>query len=142
MKKVILSAILFLTFGFFIVFKRQSDIQNMKSVTVLSELPENIQKIPENKYKDGKYIGNSADAYYGRVQVGAVISQGKITEVNILKYPDERQNSTRLNKDALPQLQKSAITIQNANVDCVSGASLTCAAFQESLANILAQAKI
>lgn len=92
-------------------------------------------------YRDGRYTGKLADAYYGNVQVGVMVTGGKLVEVTFLKYPDQQQNSTRLNKDAIPRLNQEAIAVQSANVDSVTGASLTSAAFIESLSAALAQAK-
>ena len=91
-------------------------------------------------YKDGTYIGNSADAYYGSVQVKAIISGGKITDVQFLNYPQDRRTSQQINSQAMPYLTSEAIAAQSANVDMVSGASETSQAFQKSLASALSQA--
>lgn len=92
-------------------------------------------------YADGKYIGNSADAYYGNVQVKAVISGGQITDVIFLDYPQDMMHSVLINSYAMPILKSEAIKSQNAQVDTVSGATETSGAFRESLASALAQAK-
>lgn len=94
------------------------------------------------KYKNGSYTGNVVDAYYGNVQVKAIISGGKITDVQFLDHPQSRSTSVRINSRAMPYLTSEAITIQDSNVDTVSGASFTSAAFRESLASALSQAKI
>lgn len=93
------------------------------------------------KYKNGNYKGDSIDAYYGNVQVLAVISGGKITDVQFLDYPKGRQTSVRINERAMPYLTSEAIVAQNSNVDTVSGASFTSAAFRKSLASALVKAK-
>lgn len=92
------------------------------------------------KYKDGTYTGSVADAYYGNLQVKAVISGGKITDVQFLQYPNDRGNSIRVNTQAMPYLKAEAIQIQDSNVDTVSGASYSSKAFRESLASALKQA--
>ncbi len=92
-------------------------------------------------YRSGEYIGSVADAYYGNVQVKVVVSGGKIADVQFLNYPQDRNNSIRINTYAMPILTSEAIQAQNANVDAVSGATATSAAFNESLAFALAQAK-
>ncbi|MFA6300965.1 MAG: FMN-binding protein [Candidatus Paceibacterota bacterium] len=94
------------------------------------------------KYKNGSYTGTAVDAYYGNVQVKAVIAGGKITDVQFLDYPQDRQNSVRINSYAMPRLTSEAISIQDSNVDTVSGASFTSAAFRESLSSALSQAMI
>lgn len=92
-------------------------------------------------YKDGTYIGNVADAYYGNVQVKIDITGGKIADVIFLQYPNDRQTSVEINNQAMPYLKSEAIQAQNASVDGVSGATETSQAFIESLASALAQAK-
>lgn len=96
---------------------------------------------PTGKYKDGSYKGDSIDAYYGNVQVLAVISGGKIKDVQFLDYPKGRQTSVRINERAMPYLTSEAIVAQDSNVDTVSGASFTSAAFRKSLASALVKAK-
>ncbi len=93
------------------------------------------------QYKNGAYTGNVADAYYGNVQVKAVISGGRISDVQFLQYPSDRQHSLELSNYAMPVLTQEAIQIQNSNVDIVSGATETSLAFRDSLASALSQAK-
>jgi len=92
-------------------------------------------------FKDGTYTGSVADAYYGNVQVQAVISGGKITDVIFLQYPNDRRNSIAINTQAMPYLTQEAIAVQNAQVDTISGATQTSRAFRESLQSALDQAK-
>lgn len=92
-------------------------------------------------YKDGTYTGPEVDAQYGLVQVKAVIQNGKIINVQFLEYPNDRRTSIRINNVAVPDLQQEAIQAQNANVDLITGATLTSEAFQMSLQVALNQAK-
>ena len=92
------------------------------------------------KYKNGTYTGPVADAYYGNVQVKVTISGGKITDVTFLDYPHDRNTSQQINSQAMPYLKQEAIQAQSANVSGVSGASLTSAAFEQSLSGALSQA--
>jgi len=96
---------------------------------------------PAGLYTDGTYIGGVADAYYGNVQVQAVISGGKITDVQFLQYPNTHSTSVYINSQAMPYLKQEAIAAQSANVNIVSGATDTSMAFQQSLASALTQAK-
>ena len=96
---------------------------------------------PTGQYADGSYTGAAADAFYGTVQIQAVISGGKLVTVNFLQYPNDRSNSVRINSRAIPALQQEAIQAQSASVSGVSGASYTSAAFKQSLGDALAQAK-
>ncbi len=96
---------------------------------------------PTGQYKDGTYTGSAADAYYGTVQVAAVISGGKITDVKFLQYPDTHSTSVFINQQAMPYLTQEAVQAQSANVNIVSGATETSMAFQKSLGSALVQAK-
>ncbi len=92
------------------------------------------------KYTDGTYTGNVEDAFYGNVQVQAVIKDGKIVDVIFLQHPSERDRSVLVNAYAMPLLKAQAVAAQNANVDGVSGASATSGAFVQSLQSALDQA--
>lgn len=94
------------------------------------------------QYKDGSYTGSVADAYYGNIQVKAIISGGKIVDVQFLQYPNDRGTSIEINSQAMPFLKQEAIAAQSANVDTVSGASDSSMAFRQSLADALSQAKL
>jgi uncharacterized protein with FMN-binding domain len=92
-------------------------------------------------YRDGTFQGVSANAYYGRVQVDALIQSGHLVKVDILDYPSDRRTSRSINSRALPELQQEAIQAQSANIDAVSGATLSSGAFVQSLDSALQQAK-
>lgn len=92
-------------------------------------------------YKNGTFIGQAVDAYYGMVQVRAVISGGKLTDVTWLQYPNDRETSRMISSQAMPLLTEQAIQAQSANVDGVSGATDTSGAFKVSLSDALSQAK-
>ncbi|HVU75587.1 MAG TPA: FMN-binding protein [Candidatus Paceibacterota bacterium] len=96
---------------------------------------------PQGQYADGTYTGSPANAYYGTVQVQAVVSGGKLASVSFLQYPNDRSTSRYINSQAMPYLIQEAISAQSANVNTVSGASDTSGAFRESLGSALAQAK-
>ena len=92
-------------------------------------------------FKDGSYTGSVADAQWGYIQVKAVISGGKITDVQFLQYPNEREYSVQVNSIADPQLTQEAIQSQSAQVDVVTGATDTSYAFMQSLGDALSQAQ-
>jgi uncharacterized protein with FMN-binding domain len=92
-------------------------------------------------YRDGEYTGPVVDAYFGNVQVKAVIRGGQIADVTFLDYPHHRRTSVRINDYAMPYLTTEAIQAQSARVDVISGATLTSEAFAESLQSALGQAK-
>lgn len=101
----------------------------------------NTPGTPGSLYKDGSYTGSVADAQWGYIQVKAIISNGKITDVQFLQYPNERDRSIMINSYADPQLTSEAIAAQSANVDAITGATDTSQAFIQSLSDALSQAK-
>ena len=97
-------------------------------------------KPPGHGFADGTYTGPVADAYYGLVQVQASTQGGRLTALKILKYPNDRRTSISINRQALPMLRDEAISAQSANVDIISGATLTSRAFIQSLGGALKKA--
>lgn len=95
----------------------------------------------QGKYKDGTYTGSVEDVYYGNIEVKTIISNGNIVDIAFLQYPKGRDNSQKINARAMPILISEAISIQDSNVDTVTGATQTSKGFRNSLADALAQAK-
>jgi uncharacterized protein with FMN-binding domain len=93
-------------------------------------------------YKNGTFIGDVVDAFYGNIQVQAVVQNGKITDVQFLQYPKDRSTSVKINQQAMPILTSEAIQVQSANVNIVSGATYSSQAFAQSLQSALVKAKI
>ena len=93
------------------------------------------------QFKDGTYAGNSVNVFFGNVQVSAVISGGKLSAVHFLQYPNTHSVSVFINQQAMPYLKSEAIQAQSANVNIISGATLTSEGFQASLSSALNQAK-
>ncbi len=97
-------------------------------------------KLAAGNYGDGVYTGPEADAYYGIIQLQALVQGGRLTALKILQYPSDRRTSIRINRQALPMLRDEAISAQGAEVDIISGATLTSRAFVRSLRGALKQA--
>lgn len=95
---------------------------------------------PHGGLADGTFDGPAVDAFYGLVQIEANVQSGRLVAVNILQYPSDRRTSVAINRQALPILKREAITAQSANIDIVSGATLTSEAFIQSLGAALRQA--
>ena len=103
-------------------------------------LPAPVGAAPGSQYKDGEFTGNAVNAYWGNVQVKAVIRGGRVSDVQFVDYPHDRRTSQRINDYALPVLKTEAIQKQNANVNIISGATLTSEAFVRSLQSALSKA--
>jgi uncharacterized protein with FMN-binding domain len=96
---------------------------------------------PGAQYKNGSYTGSVADAHWGYIQVQAIIKNGKITDVQFVQYPNDRNRSIEINQYADPQLTSEAVQAQSANVDVITGATDSSEAFIQSLTDALSQAK-
>jgi uncharacterized protein with FMN-binding domain len=96
--------------------------------------------VASGAYKNGTYVGDPADAFYGTVQVQAIVQGGRITDVQFLNYPRDRQLSQNINSQAIPILVQEAVQAQSANVQLITGATLTSQAFVQSLQSALAKA--
>ncbi len=166
MKKYLLSLLIVIAFVGYVLYQRGTNVisifneNDRHPVTIPSSLaspvstseslpsatgtpPATVTPRPQTgMYKDGSYTGPVTDAYYGNVQVKAVIKNGKISDVQFLQYPNDRGTSREINGQAMPYLTQEAIQAQNANVDIISGATQTSIAFRESLASALSLAKI
>ncbi|HTP00403.1 MAG TPA: FMN-binding protein [Anaerolineales bacterium] len=98
-------------------------------------------QVHASSYKDGTYTGQPVDAYYGLVQVQVTVHGGSIQDVQFLQYPSDRRTSQRINSIAMPYLQQEALQAQSAQVDIISGATLTSEGFQMSLQSALQGAR-
>ncbi len=97
-------------------------------------------KLAAHGYTDGVYTGPAADAYYGTIQIQALVQGGRVTALKVLRYPNDRRTSISINRQALPMLRDEAISAQSADVDIISGATLTSKAFIQSLGGALRKA--
>ena len=132
MKKTLFSTIFVLIFFGYAYYKPHLDA----FLVSLSQL----EAVAAIQYRDGNYIGNSSNAYYGAIKVSVAIKNGRVTDVTFLDYPKNAQNSVRLNEDAIPKLKSETLIAQSTQIDGVTGASLTSAAYIESLSSALTQA--
>lgn len=146
-KKVIVAALII---GVFVIYSlthaRESGASTASGASSSSSFPgssstSTASSGPSAGYKDGAYTGRVADAQWGYVQVKAVISAGKITDVQFLQYPNDRERSIQINYYADPQLTQEAIQAQSAQVDIVTGATDSSEAFMQSLSDALTQAQ-
>jgi uncharacterized protein with FMN-binding domain len=97
--------------------------------------------VASNTYADGTYTGPIVDAHYGLVQIQAIVQDGRLVAIEVLRYPSDRRVSVRINRQALPMLRDEVISAQSAEVDIVSGATLTSEGFIRSLDGALSQAR-
>jgi uncharacterized protein with FMN-binding domain len=154
-KKYILSSLVIITFITYAFYQQITGTDNSvaikKSANTIPTAPVAQQALPVadkpkttttgGQYKDGTYTSSVTNAYYGNVQVEAIISGGKISDVQFLQYPQDRSRSAQISSHAMPILISEAIQAQSANVNTVSGATDLSGAFTQSLQSALDQAK-
>jgi len=84
--------------------------------------------------------GSVASTQWGPVQLQLRIGGGKVTGVSVLQQPSGNPKDDEINSYALPILNQETIKDQSANIDMVSGATVTSTGYVQSLQSALDQA--
>jgi uncharacterized protein with FMN-binding domain len=82
---------------------------------------------------DGTFDGSVAQTRWGPVQVRITVSGGKITSVDAVQMPDGNFRDQQINSYAVPILAQEAVAAQSAQIDTVSGATITSDGYRTSL---------
>jgi uncharacterized protein with FMN-binding domain len=77
--------------------------------------------------------GTVAQTRWGPVQIQVTITSGRITDVRALQRPSGNDRDDEINGYAVPQLRSEVLSAQSANIDTVSGATVTSGGYIESL---------
>jgi len=88
------------------------------------------------------YDGDPVDNRYGTVQVRITVQGKQITAVDAIQMPYSHSRSQYISEQAGPYLQQEALQAQNANIDIVSGATVTSGSYIQSLQSALDKAGI
>jgi uncharacterized protein with FMN-binding domain len=84
--------------------------------------------------------GAVAQTRWGPVQVQLTTDgSGTITDVQVLEYPSGNGVDQQINSYALPQLVQETLAAQSANIDMVSGATVTSEGYLQSLQSAIDQ---
>ena len=86
--------------------------------------------------------GDTAQTQWGPVQVQITVAAGRITEVTAVRYPDGNGRDQEINSYALPVLAQEAVAAQSAQIDHVSGATVTSDGYVQSLQSALDKANL
>ncbi|MDQ0636350.1 uncharacterized protein with FMN-binding domain [Arthrobacter pascens] len=81
----------------------------------------------------GTYTGASVQTRFGSVQVQITVKAGAITDVKALHLTDDDRKSVQISNRAAPLLRSEALAAQSANVQTISGATVTSDAYLTSL---------
>jgi uncharacterized protein with FMN-binding domain len=84
--------------------------------------------------------GDAADTRWGPVQVQLTVSDGTITDVQVVEYPSNNGKDEQINARALPVLIQETLDAQSADIDMVSGATVTSEGYLDSLQSALDKA--
>ena len=90
----------------------------------------------------GTYTGDTASTRWGPVQVQITVADGKITDATAVQYPSGNGKDQEINAYALPILAQEAVAAQSAQIDHVSGATVTSDGYVQSLQSAIDQANL
>jgi uncharacterized protein with FMN-binding domain/Pyruvate/2-oxoacid:ferredoxin oxidoreductase delta subunit len=112
-----------------------NDVTIKNSVNNTAASSSDINKPEQKKYKDGIYIGVGAGEN-PNLKVSVKVSNGKVSSVEILSAnePD--------GKEALKVIPKEIVDAQSANVDAISGATMTSDGIIMAVKDALSQAEV
>ena len=88
----------------------------------------------------GTFKGETSQTRWGPVQVQVTLTDGKITDVSTLQYPNGDRRSLSISSQVIPWLQDEVLQIQSAQINGISGATYTSGGFKASLASALQKA--
>ena len=81
----------------------------------------------------GTYKGTAVQTRFGPVQVQITVANGKITDVTALQLTNTDRKSIQISNRAAPLLRSKVLAAQSADVQTVSGATITSDAYLTSL---------
>ncbi|MGD6974946.1 FMN-binding protein [Bacillus altitudinis] len=112
----------------------QTDASNNTSLTSDTTATQTEDATSETELKDGTYSGTGSNEI-GSISVSVTIKQGNITSVEITS------DNTRYGQSSISSLPNEVVIRQSADVDTVSGATLSTQDFETAVAQALEQAK-
>ena len=115
----------------------QTQNQNTQEVTAS---PTPVATTKQSSGITGTFKGDTSQTRWGPVQVEITLTNGKITDVTTLQYPNGDRKSMNISNRVIPWLQEETLQVQSANISGISGATYTSTGFQSSLASALQKA--
>lgn len=112
----------------------QADASNNTSLTSDTTATQTEDTTSETELKDGTFSGTGSNEI-GSISVSVTIKQGNITSVEITS------DNTRYGQSSISSLPNEVVIRQSADVDTVSGATLSTQDFETAVAQALEQAK-
>ncbi len=84
--------------------------------------------------------GTAVQTQWGPVQVQITVSGSQISDVQVLQYPYNNPRDQQINDYAVPILVDRTLQAQSADIDMVSGATVTSSGYLQSLQAALDEA--
>ncbi|MFJ8737646.1 FMN-binding protein [Bacillus altitudinis] len=112
----------------------QTNASNNTSLTSDTTATQTEDTTSETELKDGTFSGTGSNEI-GSISVSVTIKQGNITSVEITS------DNTRYGQSSISSLPNEVVIRQSADVDTVSGATLSTQDFETAVAQALEQAK-
>lgn len=88
------------------------------------------------------YVGDEVTTPFGVVQVKITVADGTITAAEAVQVPMRDRHDQMINSRAVPVYNSEAVDAQSAEIDAVSGATVTWEAYTESLQSAIDQAHL
>jgi uncharacterized protein with FMN-binding domain len=101
-----------------------------------------VKTTPPTKTASGTYTGSRVNTRWGIVAVQITVKNGKITNSQAVEYPSDNFRDQQINAYALPILNQAAVSAQSANIDSISGATVTSDGYISSLQSAIDQAHL
>jgi uncharacterized protein with FMN-binding domain len=86
-------------------------------------------------------VGSDVQYQYGDIELKVTMTGAKVTDVSVVKEDITDPHSQQIDEYAVPELRSQALSAQSAQLDGVSGASYTSAAYEQSLQSALDKLK-
>ncbi len=86
------------------------------------------------------YTGDVVSTQWGPVQVQITVSGGRVTSADAVQVPTGNPRDDQINGYAVPVYESETVTAQSADIDAVSGATVTWQGYTGSLQSALDEA--
>jgi uncharacterized protein with FMN-binding domain len=83
------------------------------------------------------FSGDVVQTRWGPVQVQVTVADGRVAQATAVQTPDGNGHDVAINARAVPVLNAEAVDAQSADIDTVSGATVTSEGYRASLQSAL-----
>jgi uncharacterized protein with FMN-binding domain len=90
----------------------------------------------------GRFTGDAVDTRWGPVQVEITVEGGKVVSARTVQVPANNSRDVEINDYAVPVLNQEAVQAGTADIDAVSGATVTSEGYISSLQSALDKAHL